>query len=66
MHWLQGSFHAEVACPHAETMSITVYMTDAGVKDKGGVEQPAYLNFEAELNKEPEHDLRVSHTCRSA
>jgi hypothetical protein len=47
-------------------MSITVYMTDAGVKDKGGVEQPAYLNFEAELNKEPEHDLRVSHTCRSA
>ncbi|EIE22692.1 hypothetical protein COCSUDRAFT_63830 [Coccomyxa subellipsoidea C-169] len=41
-----------------ETMTITVYMTRAGIKDKGGVEQPAYLNFEATLNRAPDHDLR--------
>ncbi len=44
---------------HAETMTITVYLTRAGIKDKGGVEQPAYLNFEATLNRAPNHDLRV-------
>lgn len=43
----------------AETMTITVYLTKAGVKDEGGVEQPAYLNFEATLNQLPEHSLKV-------
>lgn len=43
----------------AETMTITVYLTKAGVKDEGGVEQPAYLNFEVTLNQLPEHSLKV-------
>ena len=43
----------------AETMTITVYLTKAGVKDNGGVEQPAYLNFGVTLNKLPDHSLKV-------
>lgn len=40
-------------------MTITVYLTEAGVKDEGGVEQPAYLNFEVTLNQLPDHSLKV-------
>jgi len=38
---------------------VRIYKTDAGVLDKGGVPQPAYLNFEMALNTFPKETLKV-------
>lgn len=55
---------ADMARACAETMTVTVYLTRAGIKDKGGLEQPDYLNFEIALNKAPDHNLRVRPSSR--
>ena len=34
---------------HAGLLQITIWLTPAGTVDEGGVEQPAYLNFDVAL-----------------
>ncbi len=43
----------------AALLTTRVWKTDAGVLDKGGVPQPAYLNFEMALNSFPTEPLKV-------
>lgn len=43
----------------AELLTTRVWKTEAGVVDKGGVSQPAYLNFEMALNSFPKGPLKV-------
>jgi hypothetical protein len=38
---------------------MVVYLTPAGTIDAGGVEQPAYLNFDASLLQAPAHGIKV-------
>ena len=40
-------------------MRFTVYRTDKGSLDKGGLPQPSYLNFDAKLLYPPPHALQV-------
>ena len=42
----------------AGMLALRVFLTPAGLLDAGGVPQPSYLNFEARINKPPEHDLQ--------
>ena len=41
----------------ADLLALRVFLTPAGLLDDGGVPQPSYLNFEARINKAPDHDL---------
>lgn len=40
-------------------MRFTVYRTDKGSLDKGGLPQPSFLNFDAKLLHPPAHALQV-------
>ncbi len=40
-------------------MRFTVYRTDKGSLDKGGLPQPSFLNFDAKLLFPPAHALQV-------
>ena len=43
----------------ADLLRFTVYRTDKGSLDKGGLPQPAFLNFDAELLYPPAHGMEV-------
>ena len=47
----------------ADLLSFTVYRTDKGSLDKGGLRQPAFLNFDAELLFPPAHGMEVRLTA---
>ncbi len=38
---------------------MVIFLTPNGTIDAGGVEQPAYLNFEASLLQAPPHGIKV-------
>lgn len=40
-------------------INFVAFVTPAGTRDEGGVEQPAYINFEAELLAPPTGALKV-------
>ena len=40
-------------------ISVTVFVTPAGTRDAGGVLQPAYLNFDAQLLGPPAPGMKV-------
>ena len=40
-------------------INLVAFVTPAGTRDEGGVEQPAYINFEAELLAPPAGALQV-------
>ena len=44
--------------PRADLLNLVVYVTPAGTLDEGGVVQPAYLNFDAELLAHPTGQLK--------
>lgn len=46
-------------CPAADMLSVTVFVTPAGTKDEGGMVQPAYLNFNAQLLGPPAPGMKV-------
>ena len=46
-------------CCHADLIRFTVYRTDKGSLDKGGLPQPSFLNFDAKLLFPPAHPLQV-------
>ena len=43
----------------ADLLRFTVYRTDKGSLDKGGLPQPAFLNFDAELLYPVAHTMQV-------
>ena len=43
----------------ADMINLAAFVTPAGTRDEGGVEQPAYINFEAELLAPPAGALQV-------
>ena len=50
----------------ADLLQLTVWLTPVGTVDEGGVEQPAYLNFDAALLGRPSgNQMEVSLLCRS-
>ena len=50
----------------ADLLQLTVWLTPAGTVDEGGVEQPAYLNFDAALLGRPSNnEMEVSLLCHS-
>ena len=50
----------------ADLLQLTVWLTPAGTIDEGGVEQPAYLNFDAALLGRPSNnEMEVSLLCHS-
>ena len=51
---------------HADLMLFNVYRTDKGSLDKGGLPQPAFLNFDAKLLYPPAHALQVRCACLDA
>lgn len=45
---------ADVACSGcADLLQVIIWLTPAGTQDEGGVEQPAYLNFDVVLMSPP-------------
>lgn len=44
--------------PLVDLLNLVVYVTPAGTIDEGGVVQPAYLNFDAELLAPPTGQLK--------
>ena len=50
--------------PGADMLQLLVWVTPAGTVDEGGVEQPAYLNFDIALLGPPSgNQMEVSHPC---
>ncbi len=50
----------------ADLLQLTVWLTPAGTVDEGGVEQPAYLNFDAALLGRPSNnEMEVGLLCHS-
>ena len=47
---------------HADLLRFTVFRTDKGSLDKGGLPQPSFLNFHAKLLYPPAHAMQVR-TC---
>ena len=48
----------------ADLLQLTVWLTPAGTVDEGGVEQPAYLNFDAALLGRPSNNkMEVGSLC---
>ena len=43
----------------ADLLRFTVFRTDKGSLDKGGLPQPAFLNFHAKLLYPPAHPIQV-------
>lgn len=58
---LQGIEGARVYAVHADLLSINIFLTRAGTRDEGGVVQPAYINFEAELLRPSLSPWKVDH-----
>ncbi len=53
----------------ADLLQITIWLTPAGTVDNGGVEQPAYLNFDVALLGPPsgnQMEVRVPLPCASS
>ena len=48
-----------LTCCCADMLSVTVFVTPAGTRDAGGVLQPAYLNFDAQLLGPPAPGMKV-------
>ena len=46
-------------CWRADLLRFTAYRTDKGSLDKGGLPQPAFLNFDASLLYPPAHTIQV-------
>ena len=51
-------------CQCADLLRFTAYRTDKGSLDKGGLPQPAFLNFDASLLYPPAHTIQVG-SCAS-
>ena len=51
--------HPEPCCHRADLLSLNVFLTPAGMRDEGGVVQPAYLNFDALLLSAPANSMKV-------
>jgi hypothetical protein len=43
----------------ADLLSLFVYVTPAGMRDEGGVAQPAHLSYDSILLRPPVHEMKV-------
>lgn len=61
MHWsLSCSAHLTHSIrAAADLLNLVVFVTPAGTRNEGGIEQPAYLNFDAELLSPPAGAMKV-------
>ena len=50
---------------HADLLRFTVFRTDKGSLDKGGLPQPSFLNFHAKLLFPPAHPMQVRTSLNS-
>ena len=64
IHSVGGTNELRDVCWRADLLRFTAYRTDKGSLDKGGLPQPAFLNFDASLLYPPAHTIQVG-SCAS-